>query len=59
MSKKRFIRLEKLVAVAADQDVSVAVHLQQVSVKGVEPEAANGERIIVLKVLRKFNAKLD
>ena len=44
---------------AADQDVSVAVHLQQVSVKGVEPEAANGERIIVLKVLRKFNAMLD
>ena len=38
---------------AADQDVSVSVDLEQISVKGVEPETANGEGVIVLEVLMK------
>ena len=35
---------------AADQDVSVAVDLQQVPVLGVEPETSNREGVVVLEV---------
>ena len=35
---------------AADQDVSVSVHLEKVPVQGVEPEAADREAVVVLEV---------
>jgi hypothetical protein len=36
--------------VTTDQDVSVAVHLQQVPVQRVEPESPHRERVVVLEV---------
>ena len=43
-------RFEELESVTADKDVSVSVNLEQISVKGVEPQASNWEGVIVVEL---------
>ena len=50
MVKNADSRFEELKSVTADEDVSVSVDFEQISVEGVEPETSDWEGVIVVEL---------